>query len=78
MRPPSRFTLVSREQGGAFVNRYTLTAADDGTRVDRTMEMPKPSDLAGVIFPVFLATFIKPKVGRGMDMFRDNLETSTG
>jgi uncharacterized protein YndB with AHSA1/START domain len=73
---PSRFVLTSREQGEEFYNRYTLTLVDGGTKVDRTMDMPTPPGFQGAIFPLVLGGFIKPAVGKGMKMFKANLEGS--
>ncbi len=71
---PSRLVLTSRESGEEFYNRYTLTPVAGGTKVDRTMDMPTPAGLQGAIFPLFLGGFIKPAVGKGMQMFKKNLE----
>lgn len=75
---PTTFTLTSRENGEEFYNRFRLSSAEGGTRVDRTMDMPTPSGFTGTIFPVFLAAFIKPAVGKAMKMFKENLEKGSG
>jgi uncharacterized protein YndB with AHSA1/START domain len=72
--PPSRITLTSREKGQDFINTFVLTPQGGGTRVDRTLDMPKPGGAAGAIFPLFLGGFIKPAVNKGMKMLKANLE----
>ena len=75
--PPHRMKLISREKGEQFVNTFVLTPSDGGTKVDRTLELPRPPGFGGVVFPLLLAGFIKPAVGKGMRMFKHRLESST-
>ncbi len=72
--PASRFTIVSKDEGGTAVNRYVLTSSDDGTHLRRTMELPKPDGAAGALFPVIMAAVVKPGIAKGMKMFKANLE----
>lgn len=75
---PSRLKLVSRDDGGHTVNTYVLTPDGQGTRVDRTMDLPRPAGFQGAIFPMVVSAFIKPGVGKGMKMFKSNLEGAAG
>ena len=40
------------------------------------MDLPTPPGFQGAIFPLVLGGFIKPAVGKGMKMFKANLEGS--
>ena len=44
------------------------------------MEMPKPTGVMGFFFPVLVAAYIKPAVQKGMNQFKQRLESkeSTG
>ena len=72
--PPSRLQFTSREKGQEFYNTYELSAEGSGTRVKRTMDMPKPPGFQGLVLPLFVAGFIKPAVMKGMRMMKANLE----
>jgi uncharacterized protein YndB with AHSA1/START domain len=74
--PPSALTLTSTEKGEKIVNRFVLTPTGSGTRVERTMDMPKPPGVVGAIFPLFLGAFIKPAVQKGMNMFKQHAEAA--
>ena len=74
--PPRRLVLTCAEPAGSFINTFTLTPAGSGTRVDKTMDMPKPGGFLGVIYPLLLATVVKSGVQKGLDMFKTNLEKS--
>jgi uncharacterized protein YndB with AHSA1/START domain len=72
--PPTRIQFTARERGEEYLNTYVLSAAGGGTRVDRTLDMPTPNGAGGVVFPLFLAGFIKPATQKGMRMLKANLE----
>ncbi|MDH4353124.1 MAG: SRPBCC family protein [Actinomycetota bacterium] len=72
---PSRLELTSSESGEKFVNTFTVTAAEGGSQVDRTMDMPRPGGALGAVFPVVLATLVKPNVKKGMGMLKSSLES---
>ena len=73
---PRHLVLTSTEPSGSFINTFTLTPSGSGTRVDKTMDMPKPGGFTGLIFPLLLSTVIKSGVQKGLDMFKSNLEKS--
>lgn len=71
---PQRLVLASHDQDQVFTNTFSLTPADGGTRIERTMDMPQPSGALALLFPVLLRTVVRPGVQKGMNMLRDNLE----
>jgi uncharacterized protein YndB with AHSA1/START domain len=73
--PPSRFVLVAHEGDGEFVNTYVLSPEGSGTKVEKTLDMPKPPGVIGFLFPVILATYIKPQVQKGMNQLKQRLES---
>ena len=72
--PPRRIEFTGRERGEDFVNTYLLTPQGNATRIDRTLDFPKPSGVMGVMFPLILGGFIKPATNKGMKMLKSNLE----
>ena len=72
--PPRRLQFTSREKGENFLNTYVLTQQGTGTKVDRTIDMPKPGGVGGALFPLVLGGFIKPATNKGMKMLKENLE----
>ena len=58
-------------------NTYVLTPQGGGTRIDRTLDFPKPDGIGGVFFPLVLGGFIKPATNKGMKMLKANLENGT-
>ncbi|MGH3626708.1 MAG: SRPBCC family protein [Sciscionella sp.] len=72
--PPRKIEFTGRERGEDFLNTYVLTSQGDGTRIDRTLDMPKPGGVGGVFFPLVLGGFIKPATNKGMKMLKANLE----
>jgi uncharacterized protein YndB with AHSA1/START domain len=72
---PRTIEFTGRERGEDFRNTYVLTAQGDGTRIDRTLDFPKPDGIGGVFFPLVLGGFIKPATNKGMKMMKANLET---
>jgi uncharacterized protein YndB with AHSA1/START domain len=75
---PSRLAWSSYEGGQTFTNVFVLSPQDGGTRVERTLDMPKPSGVVGVVFPLVSRFVVKPGVQKGLDMFKANLERGTG
>jgi uncharacterized membrane protein len=72
---PSRFVFVAKDdKGDEFVNTYVLTAEGSSTRMDRTMEFPKPGGAAGMAFPTILKTVIKPSMQKTLETFKSNVE----
>jgi uncharacterized protein YndB with AHSA1/START domain len=76
--PPTKLVFKSTEpKGGVFVNTFTVTASSAGSVVERTMDMPKPGGVTGVVFPVFLKTLIRPAVQKGMNMLKEKVEATS-
>jgi uncharacterized protein YndB with AHSA1/START domain len=75
-QPPTKLALTTVEQKeGKFVTSYVLTPDGSGTRVEKTMDMPKPTGAMGFFFPVLLAAYIKPAVQKGMNHLKQRLES---
>jgi len=72
---PRHFGWTAMDEGQAFKSDFTLTPAHGGTRVERVTEMPKPGGMLGVVFPVIFAFLVKPDIQKGLNRFRDKLET---
>jgi len=75
--PPRRLQFTSREKGENFLNTYVLTQQGTGTKVDRTIDMPKPGGVGGALFAWVLGGFIKPATNKGMKMLKANLENGS-
>jgi uncharacterized protein YndB with AHSA1/START domain len=73
-QPPSRFVYTAHEKEGEFINIFVLAPEGDGTRVERTLDMPKPPGFFGLIFPVVIATFLRPALQKGMNQFKLRME----
>jgi uncharacterized protein YndB with AHSA1/START domain len=77
LEPPTRFSFVAKEprDGPTITTDFVLTPhGNGGTRIDRTMNFPKPAGFPGLIFPAIMAMVIKPGVGKGMGMLKSRLE----
>jgi uncharacterized protein YndB with AHSA1/START domain len=72
--PSTRIEFTGRERGEDFLNTYVLTSQGNATRIDRTLDFPKPPGFTGVMFPLILGGFIKPATNKGMKMLKANLE----
>ena len=75
--PPSRLVWVATEKGQNFVTTFVLAPEGSGTRVERTLDMPKPGGFGGVIFPMIMAAVVKPGVQKGMNQLKQRLESGT-
>ncbi|MGH2595549.1 MAG: SRPBCC family protein [Actinomycetota bacterium] len=73
--PPRRIEFTGREKGEDFLNTYVLTPQGDATRINRTIDMPKPDGVGGALFPLILGGFIKPATNKGMKMLKAKLES---
>ena len=74
--PPSRIQWeVTEEKQGQFVNTYVLTPEGSGTKVERTFQFPPPKGPIRVIFPVFVAVLVKPTIQKGLNLFKQRLES---
>jgi uncharacterized protein YndB with AHSA1/START domain len=74
---PRTIEFTGRERGEDFVNTYVLTREGNATRIDRTLDFPKPDGFGGVTFPLVLGGFIKPATNKGMKMLKSNMEAVT-
>ena len=72
--PSTRIEFTGREKDEDFVNTYVLIADGNATRIDRTLDFPKPPGFTGAMFPLILGGFIKPATNKGMKMLKANLE----
>lgn len=70
---PRRLELTSIDNGKRYVSRFDVEATDDGARITRTVDAPKPTGFMALLFPVIFVLFIKPEVERGMRMLQENL-----
>lgn len=75
--PPRRLVFDSKEKGESFINTFVLAAEGSGTKVERTLDMPKPGGLLGVVFPLLLPTVVKPGLQKALNGFRDKLQGAT-
>jgi uncharacterized protein YndB with AHSA1/START domain len=72
---PSRLVLTSSEGDEKFVSTFTVTPSGGGSSVERVMDMPRPGGALGAVFPVILATLVKPNVNKGMANLKSSLES---
>jgi len=77
--PPSRITWETTEEQapGRFVSTYVLTPEGSGTRVDRTFAFPDPTGGIRVIFPVIKGVIIRPTIVKGLNLFKERLESGS-
>lgn len=71
---PHRFVLTATEKGEQFVNTFTLTQRGDVTDVARTIDMPRPPGVFGLLFPLLKPAVIRPGVAKGMSMLKERVE----
>jgi polyketide cyclase/dehydrase/lipid transport protein len=74
---PRTIEFTGREKGEDFLNTFVLTPQAGATRIDRTLDFPKPDGIGGAFFPLVLSSFIKPATNKGMKMLKANLENGT-
>jgi len=66
--------LDSKEKDDHFVNTFELEADGSGTRLIRTVDAPRPGFPLSVVFPILMATFIRPDVNKGLRNLKAKLE----
>jgi uncharacterized protein YndB with AHSA1/START domain len=71
---PTRLDLTSTEGDDKFFNTFTVAPSGAGSRVERTMDMPRPGGLVGVAFPLLLAALIKPDLAKGLRAMKAHVE----
>lgn len=74
---PTRLVLTAIDGGREFVSTFTVTAAGNGSRVQRVLDMPRPAGALGLVFPVIVAALVKPDVAKGLRNLKANLENPT-
>jgi uncharacterized protein YndB with AHSA1/START domain len=74
-QPPSRLAFVSQDQKeGEFINTFVLAPEGGGTRVERNVDMPKPSGFMGLIFPILMPMYLRPYLKEGLNLFKKRME----
>ena len=71
---PTRLVLDAMEKGEHFINTFELQPQGEGTLVTRSMDAPNPPFPISLIFPLLMATVIKPDVRKGLNNLKANLE----
>jgi uncharacterized protein YndB with AHSA1/START domain len=72
--PPRKLVLDSLEKDEHFINTFEFEAEGTGTRLTRIVDAPKPGFPLSVLFPLLMATFIRPDVEKGLRNLKDKLE----
>jgi len=73
---PTRLVLTSTDRGEQFVNTFTVTPIPAGARIERVTDMPKPSGVVGLIFPILRKALIQPDMTKGLTRPKATLEAS--
>lgn len=74
MEPPERLVLTSTDHGEQFIHTFALAPEGSGTRLQRSVDMPRPGGATGVVFPLVVTFLIKPDVSRGLGLLKARLE----
>ena len=64
--PPTCLILTATDAGQTFVTTFTLTATSGGCHLERVLDMPEPTGILGIIFPVIRAALIQPDMKKGL------------
>lgn len=72
--PPSRLVLTSTERGEQFINTFAVSAEGAGSKLVRTMDMPVPGGVLGLLLPLLVPALIKPDQQKGLNKLKANLE----
>jgi uncharacterized protein YndB with AHSA1/START domain len=73
---PQRLQLTADDRGQAFINTFTVTSTPNGSRLERTIDMPKPTGFIGLLFPVILHRVIRPDMTKGLEKLRHKVESA--
>lgn len=76
-QPPARFAFTAYEKSQPFKHKFILTAAPEGTKVERTVDSPEPTGFLRVIYPILWPVVIKPGVQRDLESFMARCERTT-
>lgn len=71
---PARLELVADDPAGRFVNEFAVVPTGSGCRVERTMDLPRPGGVVGLLFPLLVRGFVRPDMTKGLRMLRANVE----
>jgi len=74
--PGQVIEFTSEDGGENFVNRFTLQADGAATVLTRSTDWPKPSGVAGVLWPVINTALVGPDINKGLGKLKANLESS--
>ena len=70
-----RFAFDAADPRGPVIpSDFILTAEGGGTKVERTMTMPKPDGFQGVMWPVVFPMLVKPAIQKNLNKFKEKLE----
>ncbi|MGQ0670674.1 MAG: SRPBCC family protein [Actinomycetota bacterium] len=70
-----RFAFDATDPRGPVIpSDFVLTAEDGGTKVERTMTMPKPDGFQGVMWPLIFPMLVKPAIQKNLNMLKQKLE----
>jgi len=71
---PTRFAFDAFDRGERFHTDFQLTPEGSGTKVTRSLDLPKPPGFTGLIFPIILSRVIRPDVQKGLENMKARLE----
>lgn len=72
--PPHRLVLTATDRGEQFVNTFVLTPEGSGTRIERSLDLPRPDGVIGALFPIVAARVIRPDMAKGLRKLKWVLE----
>ncbi|HEY1330013.1 MAG TPA: SRPBCC family protein [Actinomycetota bacterium] len=73
--PGKRFAFDAKDPRGPVIpSDFVLTPDGTGTKVSRTMTMPKPDGFQGVLWPVIFPMLVKPAIQKNLNKFKDVVE----
>lgn len=74
--PEKRLAFDAVDPRGPVVpNDFVITATDGGTKVDRTMTLPKPTGFQGFMWPMIFPMLVKPAIQKNLERFKKLVET---
>ena len=75
VEPGKRFAFDAKDPSGPVIpSDFVLTADGGGTKVERTMTMPKPDGFQGVMWPMVFSMLVKPAIQKNLEMMKGKLE----
>ena len=74
-----RFAFDAKDPRGPVIpSDFVLTADGGGTKVERTMTMPKPDGFQGFMWPVIFPMLVKPAIQKNLNKFKEKVEADRG